>query len=341
MKQQKDCELNQTGKKILSTVGRSRYDTEAIHLVKDKQILAWILHDCVEEFAGMTREEIIPYIEDVYSGAVSVEPGLTNTVVFGDPTESKIPGEGVITYDVRFKARIPHCDNPLNRLLFDTELQNSEALTYDIESRADFYVGRMLSEQMGQNVTGKDYSGLQRVYSIWICTSTPLVRANSLIVSSMEQKVIHGTFPGNGKDDMMRIIYIRLPDENLKGKPKQEPTELMTVLSTLFSTKITAEKKLEILQEHGISVTNEVRGRVNTMCNLSEGIFNSGYEKGRQAERQRADEAEKRANEAYIYANAIEQRANAADQRAHAADQRANAAEQRVRELEILLAQRA
>ena len=134
------------------------------------------------------------------------------------------------------------------------------------------------------------------------------------------------------------------------------------MLCFIFSTKITAEKKLEILQEHGISVTNEVRGMVNTMCNLSEGIFNSGFEKGRQAERQRADEAEKRANEAYIYANAIEQRAyaadqrayaanqranaadqraNAADQRANAADQRANAAEQRVRELEILLAQRA
>ena len=201
MKQQNGLELNATGKKILSTVGRSRYDTEAINLIKDKQILAWILQDCVEEFKGMTREEIIPYIEEVSTGAVPVEPGLTNTVVLGepsdltesgssegapsesglsegapldlsntalvgDPTESKIPGEGVITYDIRFKARVPHSDHPGEKLLVNTELQNRENPADDIEPRADFYVGRMISEQMGQNVTGKDYSGLQRVYSI-------------------------------------------------------------------------------------------------------------------------------------------------------------------------------
>ena len=59
MKQQNGLELNATGKKILSSEGRSRYDTEAINLIKDKQILAWILQDCVEEFKGMTRAEII------------------------------------------------------------------------------------------------------------------------------------------------------------------------------------------------------------------------------------------------------------------------------------------
>ena len=76
MKQHNERELNATGRKILSTAGRSRYDTEAINLLKDKQFLAWILHDCVEEYAGMTREEIIPYIEDVYSAEVHVAPGL-------------------------------------------------------------------------------------------------------------------------------------------------------------------------------------------------------------------------------------------------------------------------
>ena len=142
-------------------------------------------------------------------------------------------------------------------------------------------MGRMLSEQMGQNITGRDYSDMYRVYSIWVCTSSPLIRANSINISSMKNRPKHGQLEGDGTDDMMRIVYIRLPDEDLKGTPKREPTELMTVLSTLFSRKKSATEKLEILQRHGVSVTSDIKREVNTMCNLSEGIYNSGYREGR------------------------------------------------------------
>ena len=57
--------LNNTGKLLFASEGRARYDTQAVNLIKNRQLLAWILQDCVEEFAGMTREEIIPYIDDV------------------------------------------------------------------------------------------------------------------------------------------------------------------------------------------------------------------------------------------------------------------------------------
>ena len=182
--------LNNTGKLILATEGRSRFDTESINLIVNRKLLAWILQECVEEFAGMSLEEIMPYIDDLSIGSLPVEPGLTNTTtvgalserssserivgsptkrkmserIVGAPTESKIPGEGVITYDIRFSARIPHPKGPSNRLQFDLELQNKDKPGYDIETRAAFNCGRMLSDQMGQTITGKNYKGLNKVY---------------------------------------------------------------------------------------------------------------------------------------------------------------------------------
>jgi len=43
----------------IDTAGdRAKYDNEVKELLSQKPILAWILHDCVEEFAGMPMDEI-------------------------------------------------------------------------------------------------------------------------------------------------------------------------------------------------------------------------------------------------------------------------------------------
>ena len=350
--------LNNTGKLILATEGRSRYDTESINLIVNRKLLAWILQECVEEFAGMSLEEIMPYIDDLSIGSLPVEPGLTNTTtvgalserssservvgaptdrkiserivgaptdckiserivgaptdrkiserivgaptdrkiserIVGLPTESKIPGEGVITYDIRFSARNPHPKGPSNRLQFDLELQNKDKPGYDIETRAAFNCGRMLSDQMGQTITGKNYKGLNKVCSIWICISTPLKRANTIYRTRLISEAL------SGSKEEAQCIFIRLPDENRKTKPENKPTELMTVLSALFSEKKSAAEKMTIFQEHGIEVTTEEEERINIMCNLSEAIYNNGRRdehKETLKEKRRADAAEKRAD---------------------------------------------
>ena len=343
--------LNNTGKLLFATEGRSRYDIEAINLIRNRQLLAWILQECVDEFAGMSSEEIMPYIDDLSIGLLPVEPGLTNTTtegvssdrnisskivgasadckisdkivdaptdgktsdniedaptdrklserIIGSPTESKIPGEGVITFDLRFSARIPHPKGPSNRLQFDMEVQNKDKPGYDIETRAAFNCGRMLSEQMGQTITGKNYRGLNKVYSIWICISTPLNRANTIYRTRSISEALSGSKEEEGRYDLAQCIFIRLPNENRKTKPENKPTELMTVLSALFSSKMSAAEKLTIFQEHGIEVTTEEEERINIMCNLSEAIYNNGRRdehKKTLKEKRRADAAEKQAD---------------------------------------------
>ena len=272
--------MTQTGKRIIAAGERAPYDTEAINIVKDKQYLASILRECTTEFADMGIDEIIPCIEEPLVGTVPVEPGLTNTAIAGLPTESKIPGEGVLTYDIRFLARIPNTDTIEVWLMIDVEIQNDNDPGYDLVPRAVLYAGRMLSEQMGQNVTGKNYDTLQKVYSIWLCVNSALKRANTISRYSIKHEALHGEFEDVSRSDLLQVIMVRLPNESLEGVPKNKPTKLIELLSTTFSKKIDIKEKLERLQQMGIQITEELRERMGVMCNLSQEILKEGLEQG-------------------------------------------------------------
>ena len=52
------------------------------------------------------------------------------------------------------------------------------------------------------------------------------------------------------------------------------------LLSTTFSKRTGAEEKLMRLQQMGIQVTEDIRERMDVMCNLSQGILREGIEQG-------------------------------------------------------------
>ena len=67
---------------VLATDLKAQYDACAKKLLGYKDILARILIEAVEEFWGMSPEEVKPLIEDdIQIGKVPVDPGLTNAVV--------------------------------------------------------------------------------------------------------------------------------------------------------------------------------------------------------------------------------------------------------------------
>ena len=281
MKKKWSKRLNHAGKQLAAAGKRAPYDKEAINLLKNKQYLAWILKDCVSEFSGMEIDEIIPCIDTPKVGTVPVEPGLTNSFITGELTESKIIKEGIVTYDIRFTVRVPGNRGKMSfNLLIDLELQQKENPGYDIVSRGVLYGGRMLSEQMGREVTGDDYDKLHKVYSIWICMNSALSRANTITRYFMGHDMIAGSIEDNARADLIQVIVIRLPGDKHKGKPANKPTKLMELLSATFSRELSAEEKLEKVEELGIQVSEEMRGQVNTMCNLSQGIYDEGVRKG-------------------------------------------------------------
>ena len=95
------------GKAVVAAGVKQQYDESVKNLLSNTQILAWIIKWTMVEFRDMELEEIIPYIGSPNVSGIAVDPGLTNQKIEGENTESKIKGEGLVTYDVRVYVTNP------------------------------------------------------------------------------------------------------------------------------------------------------------------------------------------------------------------------------------------
>lgn len=74
---------------------KSKYDTNAKNLLSEKDILAYILQTVVHEFKEYKIEDIIPRIENIHVGNVSIAPGETDLKrIHGLSQENTFPNEG-------------------------------------------------------------------------------------------------------------------------------------------------------------------------------------------------------------------------------------------------------
>lgn len=135
-----------------------------------KVILAPILQRVVREYHGYTPEEIAGRFIDSAEIELfrEVSPGLSNRreSVDGEATESNVPGEGRVFFDLRVKAALPdEYRTPLQIVLhINLEAQKEYRPGYPVEKWGIYYIARII-----EKVTeGTSYAGLQKVYSIWI-----------------------------------------------------------------------------------------------------------------------------------------------------------------------------
>ena len=127
----------------------------------------------------------------------------------------------------------------------------------------------MLSEQLDKEFFAENYDEMKKVYSIWICMESPEKDANTITECSMTQNELYGDFKGEEKCDYLSVIIIRL-----SGKDNvDQNNELIDMLTILLSEQIDAEtKKRELETRHGMIMTREVEGGIQSMCNLGEGL---------------------------------------------------------------------
>ena len=259
---------------------KEKYDENVKRILSEKIILAHILAYAVPEFKGMNPKDIVSLIEgEIEVGKVAVQPGETNKPkITGSNTESCIPNEGKVTYDIRFFVLTPDRKNSI-KLIIDLEAQNKFYPGYDLVTRGIFYVGRLISSQLGTEFKGDNYNDIKKVYSIWICTEVPKYAENTLTEYSMVQKNIVGNYPkGKNRYDLMSVIMIGLSEKIAKEK---DEWKLHRLLETLLSSKISIETKKQVLEkEYDIKVSKKLDRRQKVMCNLSEGIEERGIKKG-------------------------------------------------------------
>lgn len=270
----------------------AQYDRHAKNLLSQKIVLAHILVNAVSEFAGLEPEHVIPLIEgDPEVSIVPVNPGETNDpegvkrgavgeippVIGGCSTESGIPYEGKVTYDVRFFVRVPGKEEKV-KIIVDLEAQKNFYPGYDLVTRGVFYTSRMISAQLDTEFVIPNYNDIKKVYSIWICMNSPEKARNTITEFCMRKRHIVGTSGDLGRYDLLSVIMVGLPETLTEVR---QELKLHRLLGTLFSDRLSVDRKKEVLsQEFGISMTPDWERSVNIMCNLSEAIEERGIEKG-------------------------------------------------------------
>ena len=252
---------------------KAQYDRCAKKLLAFKAIDAWILKTCVKEFYPYSVEYIA---EHCLSGEVEISEHAVHQDqlnrskrVNGDEqvtkmnSESSSVNEGTVYYDVRFTAIAP-TNGEIIKLIINLEIQTNDKPGYELVTRGIYYCARMISEQHDSVFIGEHYEKIQKVYSIWICPSTPECRKNQMTRYHMtKDQVIGNTYVKEEAYDLLETIILSL------GEPENDA-----------DCSILNEKKNVLSKKYNIAMTAELESEVQRMCNLSTAIENQGIKKG-------------------------------------------------------------
>lgn len=262
----------------------STYDTNIKFLLADKQILSWILKYTLDEFKDMDVLDIRNCIgNDIDVDTKSVEPGLSNLGrIKGTLTEDSVPGEGTIYYDIRFTA---YCRDTEMKILVNLEAQmtsDANKLGYHLENRIIFYLARMISAQKQTEFFHSDFDDLKPVRSIWICMDSDVME-DSIEEIGFESRLAYGNTKNRHKTDLIKEIIVNIRNEaadTLETTPKSG-NRLIAMLEEILSKKTVVEKKQILTDEYGMIMTEELEGRMQNMCNLSELVKESAVKQER------------------------------------------------------------
>lgn len=262
---------------------KSAYDAACKRVLAEKTILAWMMKHCLVEFRDYEIKEIAEkFIEgEPQVGEIPVAQDETNQTPRPPQVgvEDKTLTEGNITYDIRFNALAP-VSGEMIRLIINVESQNDFYPGYPLIKRALYYCGRMISAQNGTEFTHSQYGKLKKVYSIWICTTPPRNRENTITRYHIHEENLVGYVRENKQNyDLMSVIMVCL------GRPESGNYDgILKLLGTLLSPEIRYKDKQQILEdEFDIPMRENIESEVSGMCNLSDGVEALGIAKGIEA----------------------------------------------------------
>ena len=196
--------------------------------------------------------------------------------ITGLNTENQEHAEGLVRFDIVFYVRMK---DGLSQIIINVEAQKDEPQRYGILNRAVFYVSRLISSQKERDFENTEYDDIKRVYSIWVCMN---MEENSLSHIHLVKDDLVGYHDWRGNLDLFNIVMIGLAKE-LPGKGVQY--ELHRLLGALFAQGLTAGQRLNIIkEEYDIPIEQNIEQEVDVMCNLSQGIKETGIAEGRAEE---------------------------------------------------------
>ena len=269
---------------------RRSYDAAAKKLLSNKRVLANILKYFTEEFKDCTIKEIISCLTSdakvsrrskkskESEGSEEQVDDKIRLRLDNAGSESVSEKEGTRSFDVKFKVKLPNSDENVE-IIINIEAQSKYNDGYRIEKRGTYYLSRLISSQYGVEFLGSDFNKLKKVYTIWICLNVPEAEAGTATGYRMIKGDLIGEYPDRPEDyDLQRMVIARLG----RGK-NDEYKEIMEMLNILFNIcpqSGLSNKEEKILKEKFEIDIEEIKGEVDNMCSLSQGILEEGIEQG-------------------------------------------------------------
>jgi len=211
------------------------YDQPFKTIMTDGVLTANILGDFVEELRGKDPEFILSCLDLTDEKKIrtrnSESSSVTNGSIYRDLIyDVNIPGDKEIKVIVNLEAQLD--PNP----------------GYPLEARANYYLGRSISDQKAE--IGDDYSKLSKVYSIWFIMEPPKVLSNSVIRHKMVGSYDKGFEASIDVPicDYGEIIMVYL------GKLGDKGLTTMGLLNTIFSKDIGKEERSRRIGEGFLSL---------------------------------------------------------------------------------------
>ena len=238
------------------------YDAVAKNLFSNRKILALLLHLSIEEFSGVSIDDIVDRIGDV-SQTDEVSP---RNFISQLNSESKPIDKKTLYFDIKTWVQTEDKNDVLCYINFEMQ-QKDDPDNYSIEERGIYYCSRLISEQLGKITNNLNYSSLRKVYSIWIVS-------NAKYEKLKRYRIVDEEFNHKHKADLLELIIIRL-DEDTKAS-----NDLFKMLHQLLFNYNNVEV-INWLKDF-VKVDNDIKEGVDDMCNLSAGVYERGMQKGMQ-----------------------------------------------------------
>ena len=257
-------------------MAESDMDKKCHDIFLNKEILAPILQETIEEYKDLSVKEIIELIdEDSISKAEAVSdfPLSQDVRIEQIDTDMKSVTDKLLLYDIHFKAALPKDKRTkLNfRLYIDFEPQGKYYLPYPLIKRAMYYVARGLVSQLGELTEETDYGQLQKAYSIWVCYDPRIPKRIKNTVS--QYKISKKDLIGEVEEEtenyaLMEVVFVRI-DTNSESDVK-----IFDYLKGIFTND-----KEKIIKQTG-PLPDKVDKEVDSMSGVGALILDRGRAEG-------------------------------------------------------------
>lgn len=257
-------------------------DEKCHDLFLNKEILAPILQETIEEYKNLSVTEIISLIDEASISkieAVSDFPKTEDVRIEQIDTDMKSVSDKLVLFDVHFKAALPKDkQSKLNFQLFiDFEPQGTYHPNYPLIKRGIYYAARSLSRQLGELTEETNYGKLQKVYSIWVCydPQMPKKLKNTVSRYKITREDFYGVVDETAFDyDLMEIVMVRI-DTSLESNIK-----IFDYLKGIFTND-----KEKILKRTG-PLSDKIMKEVETMSGVGALIWDTALNEGKLEGRQ-------------------------------------------------------